>query len=72
MATLSKKRNQADNGLIISIEVLDTETAGMTPSQIGTLALQALRVAIQKRASKDVADEMIARAQADKIAVTEL
>lgn len=72
MATLSKKRNQANNGLIISIEVLDLETVGMTPSQIGTLALYTLRTAVQKRAAKDVADEMIARAQADKVAVTEL
>jgi hypothetical protein len=72
MATLSKKRNQADDGLIISIEVLDTETEGMTPSQVGTIAIQTLRAAVQKRAAKEVADTIIARAQADKDAVTEL
>jgi len=72
MATLSKARNQANTGIVIKIEVLDTETEGMTPSQIGTLALQALRVAVQKRAAKEVADVIIARAQADKEVATEL
>lgn len=72
MATLSKKRNQADNGLIISIEILDADTEGLTPAQKGSVALIALRDAVSKRAAKEVADVMIARAQADKVAVTEL
>jgi hypothetical protein len=72
MATLSKKRNQADNGLIISIEVLDADTEGLTPAQKGNVALIALRDAVSKRAAKEVADTIIARAQADKVAVTEL
>lgn len=72
MATLSKKRNQANNGLIISIEVLDAESEGLTASQKGMIAMMVLREAIQKRAAKEVADAVIARAQADKDAATDL
>ena len=72
MATLSKARNQANDGLIISIEILDAESEDLRPSQVGTIALQALRLAVQKRAAKEVADIVIARAQEDKVAVTEL
>jgi hypothetical protein len=72
MATLGKARNQAGNGIIFRIEVLDSETEGMSPSQIGNLALMTLREAIVKRAAKDTADARIAQAQADKEAATDL
>ena len=72
MATVSKQRNQANTGVIISIEVLDAESEGMTSSQTADIAFRALREAIAKRARKEGADELIARAQADKAASTEL
>lgn len=72
MAEVRKKRNAANTGVIISIEMLDTETNGMVAVQVGHLALTTLREQLMKRAAKDSADERIAQAQADKVAETEL
>jgi hypothetical protein len=72
MAEVKKRRNAANTGVLIAIELLDTETNGMGAVHVGHLAMMALRDQLMKRAAKDSADERIAQAQADKVAATEL
>ena len=72
MATVKKKRNALDNGILIQIELLDAEIQGMSAMAVGHKAMETLRGEIQLRAAKDSADERIAQAQADKAAATEL